>query len=232
MAQRREPGGNRAARSTWRMRTQGAPWSARRPGHGSLLCAHVRARRRVRVEAGKLLFVQRPCSHWGRRPLRSMCKIFDCIAYMTRCYVGKFERNQPRDGEAEDEAHCRDQRRRHRGLRGPALADGRRPARQHGRRRVQARRARPHLSQVHLRRLRRAARQARSGPGARRRPEDPDEYRSQNIFWVPSEARWSHLKAQAKQPTVGQIVDDAMAASSVTTRRSRVCCPRTTPPGA
>ena len=42
-------------------------------------------------------------------------------------------------------------------------------------------------------------------------PEDPDEYRAQNIFWVPAEARWSHLKAKAKQPTIGQLVDDAMA---------------------
>ena len=42
-------------------------------------------------------------------------------------------------------------------------------------------------------------------------PEDPDEYRAQSIFWVPPEARWGHLKAQAKQPTIGQIVDDAMA---------------------
>src|SRR6266511_610778 len=42
-------------------------------------------------------------------------------------------------------------------------------------------------------------------------PEDPDEYRSRNIFWVPPEARWQHLKNQAKQPTVGQLVDDAMA---------------------
>lgn len=41
-------------------------------------------------------------------------------------------------------------------------------------------------------------------------PEDPDEYRAENIFWVPKEARWSHLKAQAKQPTIGQLVDDAM----------------------
>ena len=30
-------------------------------------------------------------------------------------------------------------------------------------------------------------------------PEDPDEYRAENIFWVPPEARWTHLKAQAKQ---------------------------------
>ena len=41
-------------------------------------------------------------------------------------------------------------------------------------------------------------------------PEDQDEYRAHNIFWVPMEARWSHLKAQAKQPTIGQLVDDAM----------------------
>jgi type I restriction enzyme M protein len=42
-------------------------------------------------------------------------------------------------------------------------------------------------------------------------PEDPDEYRAQSIFWVPPEARWSHLKAQARQATIGQLVDDAMA---------------------
>ena len=42
-------------------------------------------------------------------------------------------------------------------------------------------------------------------------PEDPDEYRAQSIFWVPPEARWLHLKAQAKQSTIGQLVDDAMA---------------------
>jgi len=42
-------------------------------------------------------------------------------------------------------------------------------------------------------------------------PEDQDEYRAQSIFWVPPEARWAHLKAQARQPTIGQLVDDAMA---------------------
>ena len=52
--------------------------------------------------------------------------------------------------------------------------------------------------------------EAERGQGAD--PEDPDEYRAQNIFWVPPEARWTHLKAQAKQPTIGQFVDDAMAA--------------------
>ena len=43
-------------------------------------------------------------------------------------------------------------------------------------------------------------------------PEDPDEYRAVNIFWVPKEARWAHLKASAPQPTIGKIVDDAMSA--------------------
>ena len=41
-------------------------------------------------------------------------------------------------------------------------------------------------------------------------PEDPDEYRAVNIFWVPAEARWSHLKAQARQSVIGGLVDDAM----------------------
>ena len=43
-------------------------------------------------------------------------------------------------------------------------------------------------------------------------PEDPDEYRAQSIFWVPPEARWQHLKNQARQPTIGRLVDDAMTA--------------------
>ena len=43
-------------------------------------------------------------------------------------------------------------------------------------------------------------------------PEDPDEYRAENIFWVPKEARWSHLQGKAKQPTIGKLVDDAMVA--------------------
>ena len=43
-------------------------------------------------------------------------------------------------------------------------------------------------------------------------PEDPDEYRADNIFWVPPEARWPHLKANAPQPAIGQTVDAAMEA--------------------
>src|SRR5450759_1611681 len=43
-------------------------------------------------------------------------------------------------------------------------------------------------------------------------PEDPDEYRADSIFWVPKEARWAQLKANAPQPNIGTLVDDAMAA--------------------
>ena len=43
-------------------------------------------------------------------------------------------------------------------------------------------------------------------------PEDPDEYRALNVFWVPRAARWSTLQAQARQATIGQGVDDAMTA--------------------
>ena len=42
-------------------------------------------------------------------------------------------------------------------------------------------------------------------------PDDLDVYKAKNIFWVPPEARWTHLKSRAKQPTIGQLVDDAMS---------------------
>jgi type I restriction enzyme M protein len=40
--------------------------------------------------------------------------------------------------------------------------------------------------------------------------EDRDEYMAANIFWVPKEARWDFLKKNAKQPTIGKLVDGAM----------------------
>jgi len=42
--------------------------------------------------------------------------------------------------------------------------------------------------------------------------EDPDEYRAGHVFWVPKEARWDYLKKNARQPTIGKLVDDAMIA--------------------
>jgi len=43
-------------------------------------------------------------------------------------------------------------------------------------------------------------------------PEDADEYRAENVFWVPQEGRWPHLQGKAKQPQIGKLVDDAMLA--------------------
>src|SRR5438876_3305223 len=53
---------------------------------------------------------------------------------------------------------------------------------------------------------------AGEGEYAGANPEDPDEYRAENIFWVPPAARWTYLQNSAKQPTIGKIVDDAMVA--------------------
>jgi type I restriction enzyme M protein len=40
--------------------------------------------------------------------------------------------------------------------------------------------------------------------------EDPDEYRAENVFFVPETARWSYLQSRAKQPEIGKYIDDAM----------------------
>ncbi|WP_144326998.1 HsdM family class I SAM-dependent methyltransferase, partial [Tepidimonas aquatica] len=42
--------------------------------------------------------------------------------------------------------------------------------------------------------------------------EDHDEYLADNIFWVPKEARWSYLRANAKHPAIGVLIDEAMRA--------------------
>ena len=42
--------------------------------------------------------------------------------------------------------------------------------------------------------------------------EDKDEYLAENIFYVPKDARWSYLQANAKQPEIGTLIDNAMHA--------------------
>lgn len=42
--------------------------------------------------------------------------------------------------------------------------------------------------------------------------EDRDRYTEANVFWVPSEARWDVIQGQAKQPLIGEIIDEAMLA--------------------
>jgi len=43
-------------------------------------------------------------------------------------------------------------------------------------------------------------------------PEDRDEYKAENVFFVPPVARWSFLLSNAKLPNIGKIVDEAMDA--------------------
>lgn len=43
-------------------------------------------------------------------------------------------------------------------------------------------------------------------------PEDVDEYRAENVFFVPPTARWSYLLSRAKLPSIGKDIDDAMEA--------------------
>jgi type I restriction enzyme M protein len=40
--------------------------------------------------------------------------------------------------------------------------------------------------------------------------EDRDEYTAGNIFWVPASARWDIIQKDAKKPTIGQVIDNAM----------------------
>ncbi|MBX3245551.1 MAG: SAM-dependent DNA methyltransferase [Myxococcales bacterium] len=42
--------------------------------------------------------------------------------------------------------------------------------------------------------------------------EDRDEYEGKNVFWVPPEARWEHLRGRAKSPEIGVLIDAAMDA--------------------
>ena len=50
--------------------------------------------------------------------------------------------------------------------------------------------------------------------------EDRDEYIAENIFWVPPEARWTRLRAETRQPTVGQTVDRVMSSCLIATSGS------------
>src|SRR5438128_7999917 len=68
---------------------------------------------------------------------------------------------------------------------------------------------------------------AQRGEGAD--PEDPDEYRAENIFWVPPEARWSYLKGAAPSRRSGKSSTTRWRRSIATIRRSNRSCRGTTP---
>jgi type I restriction enzyme M protein len=42
--------------------------------------------------------------------------------------------------------------------------------------------------------------------------ESRDEYVAANVFWVPVNARWHNIKAKARLPEIGKMIDDAMVA--------------------
>jgi type I restriction enzyme M protein len=42
--------------------------------------------------------------------------------------------------------------------------------------------------------------------------DDPYEYRAENVFYVPPQARWDYLQSRAKLPTIGKDIDEAMEA--------------------
>jgi len=52
--------------------------------------------------------------------------------------------------------------------------------------------------------------QAGVGEYAGADPEDKDEYKGENIFFVPQQARWSFLLTSARQSDIGILVDEAM----------------------
>ncbi|MFM7022253.1 MAG: N-6 DNA methylase [Flavobacteriales bacterium] len=43
-------------------------------------------------------------------------------------------------------------------------------------------------------------------------PEDKNEYLAEKVFFVPKESRWENLQANAKQPIIGKLIDEAMDA--------------------
>jgi hypothetical protein len=50
----------------------------------------------------------------------------------------------------------------------------------------------------------------------------PGEYLAENVFWVAAQARWIELQYNAKQPTIGKLIDDAMDLIRRETPRSKV----------
>lgn len=50
-------------------------------------------------------------------------------------------------------------------------------------------------------------------------PEDPDECRAENIFWVSFEACWLHLQKNTRHPTIGQLVNHPTARAGGSRRR-------------
>lgn len=57
-------------------------------------------------------------------------------------------------------------------------------------------------------------------------PEDVDEYRAENVFFVPPNARWSYLQTRARDPQIGKVIDEAMDAIETLNPTLRDVLPR------
>ncbi len=57
-------------------------------------------------------------------------------------------------------------------------------------------------------------------------PEDKDEYTAANIFWVPSQARWSFLQGKAHTTEIGKLIDEAMDAIEKDNKRLKNILPK------
>ena len=64
------------------------------------------------------------------------------------------------------------------------------------------------ISEIRIRRSNSGGRIGHKGAD----PEDKDEYKAENGFFVPEIARWSYLQSKATLPTIGKVVDNAMDA--------------------
>ena len=53
-----------------------------------------------------------------------------------------------------------------------------------------------------------------------------DEYIAERVFWVPKEARWPHLQANAKRPEIGQLIDGAMDAIELNNKKLKGVLPK------
>src|SRR5437016_8622866 len=60
-------------------------------------------------------------------------------------------------------------------------------------------------------------------------PEDRDEYTADNIFWVPSKARWTSSRAEQDNPVSAKTWTTRWWLSSAIIRRSKAFCPKNTP---
>jgi len=57
--------------------------------------------------------------------------------------------------------------------------------------------------------------------------EDRDEYMAENIFFVPSVARWSNIKEHAHTPEIGKVIDAAMDSIEQENKKLKGVLPKT-----